>query len=143
MIWMDKIYFFFCYIHLLFSNHIIWRLTIFLHAEYHQIHCYCLLVFLYWFEFHFISSCDCYVVDIDHNLQSWICILWQVCVFMAPKIIGGLNAPTPVGELGMSQMTQAINLIDHSYEQVSSCSSPDTFQFRDISETNRVTSQFY
>ena len=62
---------------------------------------------------------------------------------MAPKIIGGLNAPTPVGELGMSQMTQAINLIDHSYEQVSPCSSPDTFQFRDISETNRVTSQFY
>ena len=46
---------------------------------------------------------------------------------MAPKIIGGLNAPTPVGELGMSQMTQAINLIDHSYEQVSSCSSLEHF----------------
>jgi len=62
---------------------------------------------------------------------------------MAPKIIGGLNAPTPVGELGMSQMTQAINLIDHSYEQVSSCSSLDTFHSRDISETNRPISQFY
>ncbi|KAG2658410.1 hypothetical protein PVAP13_1KG223300 [Panicum virgatum] len=45
-------------------------------------------------------------------------VIHKVCVFMAPKIIGGLNAPTPVGELGMSQMTQAINLIDHSYEQI-------------------------
>jgi riboflavin biosynthesis pyrimidine reductase len=62
---------------------------------------------------------------------------------MAPKIIGGLNAPTPVGELGMSQMTQAIDLIDHSYEKVSSCSSPDTFHSWDISETNRLTSHFY
>ncbi|KAG2650893.1 hypothetical protein PVAP13_1NG239300 [Panicum virgatum] len=45
-------------------------------------------------------------------------VIHKVIVFMAPKIIGGLNAPTPVGELGMSQMTQAINLIDHSYEQI-------------------------
>ena len=40
--------------------------------------------------------------------------------FCAPKIIGGVNAPTPVGELGMNQMTQAIDLIDISYEQVNS-----------------------
>jgi hypothetical protein len=42
---------------------------------------------------------------------------------LAPKIIGGVNAPTPVGELGMSQMTQAIDLIDHDYEKVISFSS--------------------
>ncbi|RLM78984.1 riboflavin biosynthesis protein PYRR, chloroplastic [Panicum miliaceum] len=45
-------------------------------------------------------------------------VIHKVYVFMAPKIIGGLNAPTPVGELGMSQMTQAIDLIDHSYEKI-------------------------
>ena len=41
----------------------------------------------------------------------------QVFAFVAPKIIGGLNAPSPVGELGMVEMTQALNLIDVSYEQ--------------------------
>lgn len=45
-------------------------------------------------------------------------IFEQVYAFLAPKIIGGVNAPTPVGELGMNQMTQAIDLIDVSYEQV-------------------------
>lgn len=38
--------------------------------------------------------------------------------FVAPKIIGGENAPSPVGELGNVEMTQAIDLIDVSYEQV-------------------------
>lgn len=42
----------------------------------------------------------------------------QVFAFVAPKIIGGKNAPTPVGELGMVEMTQALDLIDFSYEQV-------------------------
>lgn len=37
---------------------------------------------------------------------------------MAPKIIGGSNAPSPVGELGMVQMSQALNLVDVSFEQV-------------------------
>ncbi|KAJ1279089.1 hypothetical protein BS78_04G128800 [Paspalum vaginatum] len=67
--------------------------------------------------------------------RGYLCVLWEcggtlaaaaisasvihkVYAFWAPKIIGGLNAPTPVGELGMSQMTQAINLMDVSYEQV-------------------------
>ncbi|KAL6634345.1 hypothetical protein ACP70R_027016 [Stipagrostis hirtigluma subsp. patula] len=45
-------------------------------------------------------------------------MLQKVYAFWAPKIIGGVNAPTPVGELGMSQMTQAIDLIDVSYEQI-------------------------
>lgn len=42
----------------------------------------------------------------------------QVYAFVAPKIIGGKNAPSPVGELGMVEMTQALDLIDVCYEQV-------------------------
>ncbi|TVU30101.1 hypothetical protein EJB05_21708, partial [Eragrostis curvula] len=45
-------------------------------------------------------------------------VIHKIYAFLAPKIIGGINAPTPVGELGMSQMTQAIDLIDVSYEQI-------------------------
>ncbi|MCL7041538.1 hypothetical protein MKW94_017437, partial [Papaver nudicaule] len=41
-----------------------------------------------------------------------------VYAFVAPKIIGGKNAPTPVGELGMVEMSQALNLIDVSFEQI-------------------------
>lgn len=42
----------------------------------------------------------------------------QVFAIVAPKIIGGKNAPSPVGELGMVEMTQALDLIDVCYEQV-------------------------
>lgn len=42
----------------------------------------------------------------------------QVYAFVAPKIIGGKNAPSPVGELGMVEMTQALELTDVCYEQV-------------------------
>lgn len=45
-------------------------------------------------------------------------IIHKVFAFVAPKIIGGKNAPTPVGELGMVEMTQALDLIDFSYEQI-------------------------
>ncbi|KAL5702054.1 hypothetical protein ACHQM5_027320 [Ranunculus cassubicifolius] len=45
-------------------------------------------------------------------------VIHQVFAFVAPKIIGGQNAPTPVGELGMVEMTQALNLIDVSFEQI-------------------------
>lgn len=34
----------------------------------------------------------------------------KVLAFIAPKIIGGSNAPTPVGELGFSAMTEALAL---------------------------------
>jgi hypothetical protein len=44
----------------------------------------------------------------------------QVYAFVAPKIIGGKNAPSPVGDLGMVEMSQALNLIDVCYQQVSS-----------------------
>jgi diaminohydroxyphosphoribosylaminopyrimidine deaminase/5-amino-6-(5-phosphoribosylamino)uracil reductase len=42
----------------------------------------------------------------------------QVFAFVAPKIIGGKNAPSPVAELGMVEMSQALDLIDVCYEQV-------------------------
>ncbi|CAK9164486.1 unnamed protein product [Ilex paraguariensis] len=42
----------------------------------------------------------------------------EVFAFVAPKIIGGKTAPSPVGELGMIEMTQALELIDVHYEQV-------------------------
>lgn len=42
----------------------------------------------------------------------------QVVAFVAPKIIGGKDAPSPVGELGMVEMSQALNLIDVCYDQV-------------------------
>ena len=45
-------------------------------------------------------------------------MLFQVHAFVAPKIIGGKNAPSPVGELGMVEMSQALELIDVNYEQV-------------------------
>lgn len=45
-------------------------------------------------------------------------MVMQVYAFVAPKIIGGKNAPTPVGELGMVEMTQALELSDVCYEQV-------------------------
>ena len=39
----------------------------------------------------------------------------KVMSFVAPKIIGGTHAPTPVGNLGFVEMTQAVNLIDVAY----------------------------
>lgn len=44
--------------------------------------------------------------------------MMQVYAFVAPKIIGGAKAPSPVGELGMVQMSQALKLSDVSFEQV-------------------------
>ncbi|KAL6970726.1 hypothetical protein U1Q18_030418 [Sarracenia purpurea var. burkii] len=45
-------------------------------------------------------------------------VIHKVYAFVAPKIIGGKNAPSPVGELGMVEMTQALELIDVCYEQI-------------------------
>ncbi|KAG8380317.1 hypothetical protein BUALT_Bualt06G0003100 [Buddleja alternifolia] len=45
-------------------------------------------------------------------------VIHKVHAFVAPKIIGGKNAPSPVGELGMVEMSQALELIDVQYEQV-------------------------
>lgn len=38
--------------------------------------------------------------------------------FVAPKIIGGVVAPSPVGELGFVEMTQALSLSSVAFEQV-------------------------
>ncbi|XP_023515559.1 riboflavin biosynthesis protein PYRR, chloroplastic-like [Cucurbita pepo subsp. pepo] len=45
-------------------------------------------------------------------------IVHKVCAVVAPKIIGGSNAPSPVGELGMIEMSQALKLVDVHYEKV-------------------------
>lgn len=45
-------------------------------------------------------------------------VIHKVFAFVAPKIIGGKNAPSPVGELGMVEMSQALDLIDVCFEQV-------------------------
>ncbi|MEM7727349.1 MAG: bifunctional diaminohydroxyphosphoribosylaminopyrimidine deaminase/5-amino-6-(5-phosphoribosylamino)uracil reductase RibD [Cyanobacteria bacterium P01_A01_bin.45] len=37
-------------------------------------------------------------------------VVQKVLAFVAPKIIGGINAPTPVGELGLNTMNQALSL---------------------------------
>ncbi len=42
----------------------------------------------------------------------------QILAFMAPKIIGGVSAPTPVGELDFKQMTEALMLEDITWEQL-------------------------
>lgn len=34
----------------------------------------------------------------------------KIMAFIAPKIIGGQNAPSPVGDLGLTQMTEALKL---------------------------------
>ncbi|KAH7432348.1 hypothetical protein KP509_07G018400 [Ceratopteris richardii] len=45
-------------------------------------------------------------------------VIHKVMAFVAPKIIGGAKAPSPVGEMGMIEMTQALDLKDVSFEQI-------------------------
>ncbi|MEW5297739.1 MAG: hypothetical protein WDW36_000924 [Sanguina aurantia] len=47
-------------------------------------------------------------------------VIHRIMAFVAPKIIGGERAPSPVGELGFVEMTQAVNLIDSTWQQVGS-----------------------
>lgn len=42
----------------------------------------------------------------------------KVFAFIAPKIIGGASAPSPIGELGFTQMTEAIGLKNVSWRTV-------------------------
>eukprot|EP00873_Tetraselmis_striata_P020866 jgi/Tetstr1/441130/TSEL_029391.t1 len=39
-------------------------------------------------------------------------VIHKLMVFVAPKIIGGPRAPTPIGELGFVEMTQALSLVE-------------------------------
>ncbi|KAF6260871.1 dihydrofolate reductase-like domain-containing protein [Scenedesmus sp. NREL 46B-D3] len=45
-------------------------------------------------------------------------VIHKVLAFIAPKIIGGERAPTPVGELGNVEMTQAVSLLEPAWKQV-------------------------
>ncbi len=42
----------------------------------------------------------------------------KIQAFVAPKLIGGHDAPTPLGDLGLLEMTQALQLADTSFELV-------------------------
>ena len=42
----------------------------------------------------------------------------KVMAFIAPKIIGGKDAPSPVGDLGLTQMTQALGLARVKFSQI-------------------------
>ena len=42
----------------------------------------------------------------------------QILAFIAPKIIGGLNAYSPVGDLGFQQMTEALMLEEITWEKL-------------------------
>jgi diaminohydroxyphosphoribosylaminopyrimidine deaminase / 5-amino-6-(5-phosphoribosylamino)uracil reductase len=42
----------------------------------------------------------------------------KLLAFIAPKLIGGPNAPTPIGELGLTQMTDAIALEQMTWQAI-------------------------
>jgi diaminohydroxyphosphoribosylaminopyrimidine deaminase/5-amino-6-(5-phosphoribosylamino)uracil reductase len=44
----------------------------------------------------------------------------KVLAFIAPKIVGGSNAPSPVGELGLENMNQALVLSNVSWRTIGS-----------------------
>ncbi len=44
----------------------------------------------------------------------------KVLAFVAPKIVGGTQAPQPVGDLGIMQMTEALDLSKVSFKSISS-----------------------
>ena len=45
-------------------------------------------------------------------------VIQKIWAFIAPKLIGGQNAPTPVGDLGIATMDNALPLQDMSLESV-------------------------
>lgn len=44
----------------------------------------------------------------------------RICIFIAPKIIGGRNAPTPVEGKGINQISQALRVNDMKVQQIGS-----------------------
>jgi diaminohydroxyphosphoribosylaminopyrimidine deaminase/5-amino-6-(5-phosphoribosylamino)uracil reductase len=42
----------------------------------------------------------------------------EVVAFIAPKLVGGSDAPTPLGGRGVEEMSAAIELLDISYERI-------------------------
>ena len=45
-------------------------------------------------------------------------VISKVMAFVAPKVIGGSDAPGPVGDLGLTKMTEAIELVEPSFRSV-------------------------
>jgi diaminohydroxyphosphoribosylaminopyrimidine deaminase/5-amino-6-(5-phosphoribosylamino)uracil reductase len=45
-------------------------------------------------------------------------VIQKVMAFIAPKIIGGIEAPSPVGDLGFEYMTQALTLKNTTFEHI-------------------------
>lgn len=45
-------------------------------------------------------------------------VIHKIMAFVAPKIIGGAGAPTPCGDLGFVEMTQAVPIVDTSFKAV-------------------------
>jgi diaminohydroxyphosphoribosylaminopyrimidine deaminase / 5-amino-6-(5-phosphoribosylamino)uracil reductase len=54
----------------------------------------------------------------DHCIQ-------KVYAFIAPKLIGGATAPSPIGDLGLLEMTKAIELEQVSLQSITTRSSTD------------------
>ncbi len=42
----------------------------------------------------------------------------KVYAFIAPKLIGGFTAPSPIDDLGLNLMTDAINLLRSQFKQI-------------------------
>lgn len=42
----------------------------------------------------------------------------EVVAFIAPKLVGGANAPTPIGGRGAAEMSAAVELLDVTFERV-------------------------
>ncbi len=49
----------------------------------------------------------------------------KIYAFIAPKIIGGSNAPSPIGDLGLLQMTKAIELEQVSLQSITTQTTSD------------------
>ena len=47
-------------------------------------------------------------------------VIQKIMAFIAPKIIGGTNAPSPVGDLGLTKMTEALELKNIEVQAIAS-----------------------
>ncbi|MBD1850706.1 bifunctional diaminohydroxyphosphoribosylaminopyrimidine deaminase/5-amino-6-(5-phosphoribosylamino)uracil reductase RibD [Cyanobacteria bacterium FACHB-502] len=61
----------------------------------------------------------------------------KILAFIAPKLIGGAAAPSPVGDLGFERMTEAIELEDVKWQAIQS-SSPDGVIGSDLLVEGRI-----
>lgn len=45
-------------------------------------------------------------------------VIQKIMAFIAPKLVGGMAAPSPVGDLGIEKMSDALILKQMSFRQV-------------------------